>query len=131
MSKKSAKIKEFVEEPKSKRKKTGSKYLLPIIDGSFLTHEKVVKQIPFVLFLGLLGMIYIGNRNASERTIRETIKLQKEIKELRSEAISTTAELMRISKQSEVKKLLERYNLNLEAPVEPPVVISVKRENAD
>lgn len=62
------------------------------------------KLIPFILYLGGLGLIYIANANYSEKTVREIDKINKELKTLRSEYISGKSELMFNSKQSEVAK---------------------------
>lgn len=94
--------------------------LKEIIDGTVLTKDVVVKQIPFILFLMVVAILYIANRYQSEKIVRETLTVQRDIKELRSEAISTASELMFISKQSEVIKLIEKYNLGLKESTVPP-----------
>ncbi len=33
-----------------------------LLGGSLLANEKVIRQIPFVFFLGLLGLLIISNR---------------------------------------------------------------------
>lgn len=99
--------------------------LKDIIDGTVLTREIVVNQIPFFVFLALLAIIYIANRYQSEKIARETIKVQTDIKELRSESIATASELMYISKQSEVEKLTNINQLGLIVSIEPPKKILV------
>lgn len=96
------------------------------IGGGFLTSDNVIKQIPYILFLTILAIIYIGNRYQAEKIVRETIVLNNEVKELRSEAITTTSELMYISKQSEVAKLVEKKGLDLKEAVVPPQKIVIK-----
>ena len=99
--------------------------LKDIIDGTVLTKEVVVNQIPFFVFLALMAIVYIANRYQSEKIARETIKVQNEIKELRSEAIATASELMFISKQSEVSKLTNINQLGLNVSIEPPKKIYI------
>ncbi len=70
-------------------------------------------------------LIYIGNRYHAEKVVRKTVELQNEVRELRSEAITTSAELMFISKQSEVTKLVKRKNLELEELEKPPKIIEI------
>jgi len=96
-----------------------------IIDGSILTKDEVVRQLPFILFLTFLGIIYIGNRYHAERVVRETSGIRNELKDLRAEAITTASELMYISKQSEVAKLIEDSKLGLYESMEPPKKIVV------
>ena len=83
---------------------------------------------PFIIFLGVLGIFYIGNRYKAEKIVRETNKVQSELKELRSEQIAVASELMQISKQSIVLTLIEKYELNLEESIEPPKIIKVEKE---
>jgi hypothetical protein len=47
-------------------------------------------------------------------------QLQSDVKEMRAKSISTSSELVRISRQSEVKQLVNRYELGLEENLEPP-----------
>ena len=117
---------DFVEESteQNELKKSSFKSLL---DGSLLTRKRVIRQLPFILFLTFLAIIYIGNRYHAEKIVRKTVVLQNEIKELRAEAITTASELMFISKQSEVSKLVKQNNLNLEESVEPPTKINISK----
>ncbi len=96
------------------------------IDGSVLTRRLVIKQLPFVIFLSILAILYIGNRYHAEKVFRRSVELQSELKELRSEAITVSAELMHLSRQSEVLKLLGEKNINLVESLEPPKKIVVK-----
>ncbi len=99
--------------------------LKELLDGSLLTREAVVRQLPYILFVTFLAVIYIGNRYHAEKVVRETTILQNEIRELRSESISVEAELMDISKQSEVVLLVQQRGLDLKESVEPPKKIII------
>ena len=120
---------DFIDEPVDYReeKKFSAKNL---IDGSVLTRNWVVKKVPFIMFLTFLAIIYIANRYHAERVVRETVKMQREVKELRFESITTAADLMYISKQSEVARMVKEKKLGLEELVEPPskIVIESKKE---
>ena len=116
-----------VEEPKPKEKpakiKSSSKSKVSrsvgsVISGSFLSGKKVTKQLPFILSLALLAMCYIANNYNSQKKAIEINKTLKEIEGLRYEYISTKANLMNISKQSEVVKRLGISDLK-EALVPP------------
>ncbi|MCX7862303.1 MAG: FtsL-like putative cell division protein [Bacteroidales bacterium] len=99
--------------------------LRSIIDGSFLSREIVFKNIWFIVFLVFLGLIYIANRNHAEKIVRETVRLKKEVDELKSEQLSITSTLMKISQQSQVESLVVKYNLDLVSSEEPPYKITV------
>lgn len=91
-----------------------------LLDGTLLTRQVVVKQLPFLVFLTFLTMVYISNRYNAEKVVRETVAIQNELKELRAESVTIAAELMDISKQSEVAIMVQDFNLGLKESVEPP-----------
>lgn len=116
---------EFIDEKKQeKTKKRGS--VRDFLDGSMLTSGAIVKQLPFILFLSLLALVYIGNRYNTEKITRATIILQQEVKRLRAEMISSESNLMFMSKQSEVIRLVKANNLGLNEAVEPPYKLVIK-----
>lgn len=113
--------------PKQEQKEISSGSFKVFIDGSFLTKTVVVKQLPFVLFVVGLGILYISNRYTSEKVYRDMIKLEKELKDLRFESITTASDLMYMSKQSEVVKRVNRDGLELVESTEPPIKIYLKK----
>jgi hypothetical protein len=90
------------------------------LDGSILTREGMTRQLPFVLFLTLLAVLYIGNRYHAERMVRKITETELEVKNLRAEQITIAAELMNISKPSEVAAIVDAKSLGLKPSVEPP-----------
>lgn len=118
---------DFIDEPADYReeKKFSAKNL---INGSVLTRNGVVNQVPFIIFLAFLAILYIANRYHAERVVRETVKMQREVEELRFESITTASGLMYISKQSEVARMVQEKNLGLEELVEPPSKIVIENE---
>jgi hypothetical protein len=98
------------------------------LDGSILTRDSVVRQLPFILFLTLMAILYIANRFNAEKLVRETVRSQNEVRELRSESISIASELMFISKQTEVAKLVEQNGLDLKEATIPPKQIKARKK---
>ena len=96
------------------------------VDGSILTLKALSKQIPFILFLVLLAIIYIANRYNAEKITRKYISLKEKVKDLRAEQITTASELMILSRPSQVEKLVEKKDLGLKEPIKPPYVIKSK-----
>ena len=80
--------------------------------------EKATDALPFVLFLVLLGMIYIGNMHLAEKNIRNIDKLNKEVKELTWDYKTTKADLAFKSTLSEVAKRVD--TLGIKQSLEPP-----------
>ena len=60
---------EFVDQ-KIEQKEIRKGSLWDVFDGSVLTRDRVVRQLPFVLFVTFLIILYIGNRYHAEKVIR-------------------------------------------------------------
>jgi hypothetical protein len=87
----------------------------------------IVRIMPYIFFLTLLALIYIGNIYYAERTIRDMDRTERELKELRSEFITGKSELMYRSKLSEVAVAIEPHSLK--ESVVPPKKIIVRNKN--
>ena len=110
--------------PAPKRKKGGIvKSLNTVFSGTFLSNEHVLKHIPFILFLSVIAILYIANGYWADDKVRQVNKLNAQIKDYRSEYISTKSDLMFVSKQSEVAKSVEK--MGLKEPIVPPMKIVV------
>lgn len=119
-------VQEKIPEAKPGKRKNFAKPLINIISGNIFTREEVVKHLPFVLFLAFIALLYIANGYYAEDTVRQLNKAGTELKELRSEYITTKSELMYISKQSEVANMAEKKNLGLKESLVPPQKIVVR-----
>ncbi len=113
---------------KRSRRKRGKGAFRSFIDGTFLANRVVLEQLPFILFLTFLALVYIGNRYHAEKIVRETNRLKRELKELRAEAISTSAELMYKSTKTQVLKAVREKNLGLEESRVPPGKIVIGKK---
>lgn len=114
---------EFIpEKPEIPEKTNGKKStgIRDILTGSVLTRENVTVQLPYILFLAAIAVFYIGNRYHYEKLVMKEKKMQAEVKNLRAESITTAAQLMFISKQTEVAKLVDSKGLGLKESLVPP-----------
>ena len=104
------------EQPKEKSKLTGAFQKVADFDF-FISREMMMKQIPFAFFIVVVLLIHIWNAHHTEKIIRKTDKLNREIKELRSEYISILSALMSESKQSSIAKKVDTLGIKeLTAP---------------
>ena len=120
--------------PKKKEKKVkpGGKGIgIGHATRKFLGGEKLAEStfrlFPFVLFISFLAFVYIANNYYAERKIRNINKIQKELKEIKYEHISTKSKLMQISKQSQIAKKME--STGIKESTEPVKIIKVKKAN--
>ncbi|MFH0759561.1 MAG: FtsL-like putative cell division protein [Bacteroidota bacterium] len=115
-----AKEKQNIEFDTSMEEKDRSFSFRDLLDGNVLTRKSVIKQSRFILLLVLVAFVSIANRNQAEKTVIRLNQLQGDVKELRAKSITISSDLVRISRQSEVVRLVNRYELGLEENLEPP-----------
>jgi hypothetical protein len=109
---------------KSKTGEAGKNSIFSLFDKVINVDAVPVRYIPQVLFISMMGIIYIGNSHYTEKTIRKIAKIQVEVEELRADYTSLKADYMFESKQSEVaKKVME---LGLEESTKPPFKLELK-----
>jgi hypothetical protein len=96
--------------------------------GSKFTAESATRALPFLLFLALLGMIYIANRNFAEKNIRDIDKIGKQVNELSWEYKSVKARLAFKSTLTEVLNKVKKDSLGLQQPVAPPQVLTAEED---
>lgn len=87
----------------------------------WLNYQSVVKQLPFILFLAVLAVIYIYNGHRADKITRDIDVLTREVKELKWEYISKKKVVMFMSKPSEVAKAAAP--LGLKELEQSPVVL--------
>ena len=119
-------LKDQNSEAEKKQSKGGFKRLLT---GSFLNKDKVVDGLPYIFFLSFLAILYIANGYQAEKLIRKIYKTNNELKEMRSEYITTKSDLMYISKQSQVAK--STSDLGLKELTSPPKKIVLTKEEME
>ncbi len=95
----------------SKRMAKKTKSLKEYLEVGNISAELVLKNFPFVLFIGFLLIAYIANAHYSEKKVRQIQKLQSDVKELRWEYMSIKANLMFSTMQTEVVKAVEPIGL--------------------
>jgi hypothetical protein len=115
--------------PAGKKTRKGRKRVREILGGEYLSREWVVGNLPFLLFITVLAIVYIGNTYYAEKTFKEIEHTKYELKELRYKFISTKSELMYQSRQSEISK--RASVLGLKEVSLPPYKILYKGKKAE
>ncbi|WP_214071368.1 FtsL-like putative cell division protein [Mucilaginibacter sp. dw_454] len=98
-------------------------FLTKFLTKGFITTDEATRALPFVLFLTLLGMVYIANRHLAEKNIRDIDKLTKEVHELNWEYKVTQADLAYKSTLSEVAKRVD--TLGIKESIQPAQKITL------
>jgi hypothetical protein len=94
-----------------------------LLDGSILTRDSFMRALPFGIFLGFIGLIYIANSYYAIRQIRKIDSITNEMKEYQYEYITTKSSLMFHAKPSELARKLEATGIK--ESVKPPEKIFV------
>lgn len=98
-----------------------------LMSGIIFSDVIVLRNLWFIIFLTLLGAIYIGNRFHAEKITRESSRLAREVRDLKAEALSISADLMEVSRQSEVYRMVREKSIGLEELKTPPYRLVVDK----
>jgi len=94
-----------------------------ILNGNILTKKFFRKQYLLIILLVVLSIGYIDNRYASEKQIAKVVMLKKNIQDAKYESLTISAELMKISRQSNILLLMQSKGMQLKPGSTPPIVI--------
>jgi len=116
-----------------KKSKTGKQTVEPrkftsfksVIAGDVFTSDKIDKHVFYIFFIILLVIIYIGNGYHAYALNKENKRIEKEIKELRAEFVSTQAQLIEKMKFTNIQKQITNNNLEIKELAKPPYTISL------
>jgi hypothetical protein len=115
-------------QPKKKAKRKIGLGIKSVLDGNFLTRDKVIGLLPFLGFVTILGVLLIFNSNHADKIIIEISKTKRLNEELRYEYIVTKSKLMQLSRQSQLAKTLASTGLK-ESTIPPKkILIETKKK---
>lgn len=116
---------EMYEEVEEKVEETQN-FIRTLFSSNRISSYLVAKNLPFVGFLLLLALLYISNRHLAERTVRKIDRLGREVKELSWDYKSYSAELMKLTTQTEISKRAD--TLGLKERIAPPIKLEILKE---
>lgn len=126
-------MKQDIENTKKSTKKLSGlgRALRGVMSGEVLGSEALIQHLPFLGFLVLLSLIYIGIGYYAEDSVRQINRDKSELKEMRSEYITIKSDLMYTTKQSELIKVLHEKGLALEESFQPPKKIEITEQELE
>lgn len=99
------------------------KSIYDILRGNFLVSDDSFKNWRFILFIVGLMLMMIASSHSSDKKVMRIAKLNKEIKEMRSEFLDTRSISMKLKLESTIKNKV--LTLELKPSQNPPQVIRV------
>ncbi|MDR2802104.1 MAG: hypothetical protein LBB31_02665 [Prevotellaceae bacterium] len=92
-----------------------------LFSGDLLVNEALSKQGRYLICLVALALFYIEFHYSMAQTVKQARQLEREVKNLQAEYATKASELMRLSKQSEIIRMLNVRNITtITAPKAPP-----------
>ena len=93
------------------------------LNGNILTKRFFQKQYGLLIMIAALTFLYVDNRFYCETRLAKEIDLKKKIQDVKYESLTISAELMEISRQSNVMNKVNESGINLIQSTTPPIVI--------
>ena len=98
--------------------------LFTVLKGEFLSNKKNQKYVPYLLSLVLLILVNILISFRAEKLLKNEIKLEQQVADLRLIYITTKSDLMRMYRRSTVEELVKTRGLK--TSINPPYILEKK-----
>ncbi|MDU1903191.1 MAG: FtsL-like putative cell division protein [Dysgonomonas sp.] len=95
------------------------KNIMHVLSGTILTEDFFLKNTRFMLVVFIIMVFYISNRYSCISKLAEIESLKRELKDAKFESLSISSELTGLSRQAQVRSLVERNGLDLDFPSDP------------
>lgn len=103
--------------------------LKKILGGEFLTAKLLRQQAGLIVLVMFFVIVYISNRYSCDQQRITISKLDKELEEAKFRAMTTSSELTKISRESNVLQMLQNNKDSvLHIPSQPPYIINVPEQ---
>lgn len=112
---------------KAKKENNFAKSMLQVVNGDILTREFVIKNLPFLVFLSVVLVVYTGYGYHTQKVAQDIRKLEKEILELNAEEVTLRSDLNKLSRQETIAKKLK--GRNIKESKDPLKIISIEKES--
>ena len=103
--------------------------LAELLNGRFFESEWFVRNKLFLFVIFLMLVANIAVRYKTAKVLREVDTMERDVKELRAHSIAVAADVIKLTRPSEILDRIRNSNLGLETSKVPPRRIYVKKEN--
>ena len=100
-----------------------SSTLRDILNGSILKKKFIQKHYGLFILIAFLIFVYIDNRFYCETQISKEVKLKQQLKDIKFESLTISAQLTTLSRRTYVMNYINEKGLNLkESPTAPAII---------
>tara|TARA_B100000945_G_scaffold247975_1_gene204428 strand:+ start:104 stop:433 length:330 start_codon:yes stop_codon:yes gene_type:complete len=100
--------------------------LLSILKGDFFSKKQNTRYLPFLLLIVFLLLVNIRVSFNAEKLQKKSIKLEREVADLRLTYITTKSELMSLYKRSKIEDMVKVQGLK--TSLKPPYIIEISEK---
>jgi len=90
-----------------------------VLSGTILTEDFFVKNFRFIIIVFVVATLYISNRYSCISKQAEIESLKADLKDAKYESQTISSQLTSMSRQTQVKSLIEKNGLDLKISHEP------------
>lgn len=112
-------------EPKKAKKRGLAKGVNSLLSGNFLTRRLVQANLPFIFFLVVMMICYIGYGYFAEKNAKDLVQAETKLREVKAANLSVNARLEKLKQQSQVARSISE--LGLKESTDPPKVIHISQ----
>ena len=102
--------------------------LKSILGGDILAHSFLKRQANLLILIVILTILYIATRYSSQQELIEIDRLQKELTDIKYDALTISSELMERSRQSRIEEYIATERISLKTAATPPYQIKKEDE---
>lgn len=107
------------------------RFMADVMGGTFLSKDSVIQLFPFILYVVFLLMLNITNTYIAEDMSREVARLERQAEELHVEYIYLRSEVTKLTKQSNLAKILKDRGIKESVDPLKKIVIENDKEKND
>lgn len=91
--------------------------------GGVLSQDEFTRRLPVLVYVVFLMLLYIANGFHIQHKHSELDRITDELKQLKTQAVTSSAVRMTLTRQSEIERLLRERNIPLTQDGPPPRII--------
>lgn len=106
-----------------RRRRKGGIRIGQFFTGGVLSQDEFTRRLPVLVYVVFLMLLYIANGFHIQHKHSELDRITDELKQLKTQAVTSSAVRMTLTRQSEIERLLRERHIPLTQDGPPPRII--------